>query len=228
MNTLALLQGLRFIDSFFPSGGYAFSSGLEAAVQAGAVRNSAELSCYVEDLLYGGMGTREAVAVKLAHQAAISDKLATALKADCELDAMKLARGSRLASRQMGRQLIRIAAEWNEGKKLLHDYRTSVETNLAPGHFAVALGLTLGTVGWNCEEAVAAFLYHTIVGFVSAAMKLLPIGQREGQHLITGWLPLIDSISHHADARARLSGWSPIQDIYEMRHGRLEQRLFRS
>ena len=32
METLALLHGLRFIDSFFPSGGYAFSSGLEAAV----------------------------------------------------------------------------------------------------------------------------------------------------------------------------------------------------
>jgi urease accessory protein len=37
MNTLALLNGLRFVDSFFPSGGYAFSSGLEAAVQGGAV-----------------------------------------------------------------------------------------------------------------------------------------------------------------------------------------------
>ena len=35
MNTFSLLNGLRFVDSFFPSGGYAFSSGLEAAVQGG-------------------------------------------------------------------------------------------------------------------------------------------------------------------------------------------------
>ena len=40
MDTLSLLNGLRFVDSFFPSGGYAFSSGLEAAVQGGAIRNA--------------------------------------------------------------------------------------------------------------------------------------------------------------------------------------------
>ncbi len=79
MNTRALLQGLRFIDSFFPSGGYAFSSGLEAAVQDGAVRNATELSRYVEDLLRGGVGRREAVAVKLAHRAVTSSRLHTAL-----------------------------------------------------------------------------------------------------------------------------------------------------
>ena len=62
MDALALLQGFRFVDSFFPSGGYAFSSGLEAAVQGGAVKNSDELAVYVEDLLRGGMGRREAVA----------------------------------------------------------------------------------------------------------------------------------------------------------------------
>ena len=51
MNTSSLLKGLRFVDSFFPSGGYAFSSGLEAAVQGGAVRNAEDLSRYVVELL---------------------------------------------------------------------------------------------------------------------------------------------------------------------------------
>ena len=83
----------------------------------------------------------------LAHQATISGKLHTALKADHELDAMKLARGSRLASRQMGRPVLKIAAEQIEGVKILQDYRVSVETELAPSHLPVALGLTLGASG---------------------------------------------------------------------------------
>ena len=51
MDTLGLLHGLRFIDSFFPSGGYAFSSGLEAAVQQGAVRDAEDFREYVEEML---------------------------------------------------------------------------------------------------------------------------------------------------------------------------------
>jgi urease accessory protein len=93
---------------------------------------------------------------------------------------------------------------------------------------AVGLGLTLGACGWNREETVAAFLYQTAVGFVSAAMRLLPIGQHEGQRVLGEWLPLIERISREISTETPLSSWSPIQDIYAMRHGQLEWRLFRS
>ena len=58
-------------------------------------------------------------------------------------------------------------------------------------------------------------------------MRLLPIGQREGQSLIEGWLPLIYRISREVTP-VPLSSWSPVQDIYGMRHGCLEWKLFRS
>ena len=122
MNTLSLLNGLRFVDSFFPSGGYAFSSGLEAAVQGGAVRNAEELSRYVVESLTTGIGEREAVAVGLAHDACISGSLEIALKADRELEAMKLGRESRTASRQMGRQVIRLAENQQARPPLIEDY----------------------------------------------------------------------------------------------------------
>ncbi|HKU53269.1 MAG TPA: urease accessory UreF family protein, partial [Nitrospira sp.] len=79
------------------------------------------------------------------------------------------------------------------------------------------------------EATVAAFLYQTAVGFVSAAMRLSPIGQHEGQRILSEWLPLIDRISRETGSETTMmSSWSPIQDIYSMRHGRLEWRLFRS
>ena len=79
MNTVSLIQGLRFVDSFFPSGGFAFSSGLEAAVKDGALRDGKDLARYVEDLLVHGIGRREAVAVAVAHQAAARRRVASAL-----------------------------------------------------------------------------------------------------------------------------------------------------
>jgi urease accessory protein len=227
MDTFSLLHGLRFIDSFFPSGGYAFSAGLEAAVQGGQVTGASDLSRYVEDLLRNGLAGREAVAVGLAHRAILRKTLGPALAADRELEVMKLGRESRLASRQMGRQVIRIAGEQGS-HSILRSFWLEVEEGRSPGHFPVALGLTLGAAGWSREQAIAAFLYQSAIGLVSAALKLLPVGQRDGQRLLESWLPLIGRLSQHAATRTVLRSWAPVHDIYGMRHRRLTMRLFRS
>lgn len=228
MNTLALIQGLRFVDSFFPSGGFAYSSGLEAAVQGGAVRNAEDLSRYVEDLLRNGMGRREAVAVARAWDAQARGSWREAIAVDWELDSMKIGRESRLASRQMGRQVIRVSAEHIEGCVLLQDFLAAVEAERTPCHLAVSLGLALAASGWSREDAVAAYLYQAATGLISAAIKLLPIGQREGQRLLDRWMPLIAELSGQMQPDTTMTSWSPIQDIYAMRHSRLESRLFRS
>lgn len=228
MDTLILLRGIRFVDSFFPAGGFAYSSGLEAAVQGGAVKDSQNLALYVEDFFQAGMGRREAVAVARAHRALAGSHQPSALEADLELDAMMTGRESRLASRQMGRQVLKGALVEEGASPIIREYLREVETGHAPGHLAVAFGLALGEAGWTREQAVTAFLYQQAVGFVSASLKLLPIGQREGQRLLASWFPLIGRLSRNAAADAAMTAWTPVQDIYAMRHSRLASRLFRS
>jgi urease accessory protein len=228
MKTLTLIRGLRFVDSFFPSGGFAFSWGLEAAVQGGAVRNGADLAGYVEDLLRGSISLRESVALSRAHLAVETGKLSLAFKADEELDAMKIGYESRRGSRQMGRQVMRVAVEQMDEWSMLREFHSAIEDGRTPGHFPVCLGLTLAVCGWSREQTGAAYLYQTTLGFVSAAMKLLPIGQQEGQRLLDQWAPLCAALSRRALPKSGMVSWSPVQDIYTMRHHRLESRLFRS
>ena len=228
MKTASLLKGLRFVDSFFPSGGFAFSSGLEAAVKDGAVTDGKDFERYVEDLLVQGIGRREAAAVAVAHQAATTGQLAEALAVDQALDALKLGRESRLASRQMGRQVLKVAVEQFAAYRPLREFGGAVGKGRTPGHVAVTMGLTLAACGWSRQDAVAAFLYQTAQGMVSAAMKLLPVGQQQGQQLLAGWSPLIAELSRQVTPQTGLDSWSPVQDIYAMRHARLESRLFRS
>ena len=197
-------------------------------MQGGAVRNAEELSRYAVELLTIGIGEREAVAVGLAHEAGVSGVLEIALKADRELEAMKLGLESRTASRQMGRQVIRLAADRQARYPLIDDYRAAVEAKRTPGHLAVSFGLTLAAAGWSKEDTIAAFLYQAATGFVSAAMKLIPLGQRDGQQLLESWIEVIERVSRNAAHRQVLQSWSPIQDICAMRHSRLESRLFRS
>jgi len=228
MNAISLLTGLRFVDSFFPSGSYAFSSGLEAAVQGGQARTVEEFARYVKDLLDGSISRREAVAVARAWEAQAGCAVTAAMDTDHELDSMILCSEIRAASRQMGRQVIRNAAEGRMGAAMLREFCTMVDNELTPGHFPVCIGLTLGVAGWGRADTVAAFLYQTAVSFVSAGMKLLPLGQRDGQRLLNLWTPWIAQVADNIKPDDPLCGWSPVQEIYAMRHARLESRLFRS
>jgi urease accessory protein len=154
--------------------------------------------------------------------------LELALRVDGELDALKTGRESRLASCQMGRQVMKVAAEPIQHNRLLRDYRMAIEEKRSPGHLPVAIGLTLAVCGWSRSDSVAAYLYQAVQGFVSSSMKLLPVGQQEGQQLLSRWTPLIAEISHRVKPQDQLVSWSPVHDIFVMRHARLESRLFRS
>lgn len=228
MDTRLLLQGFRYIDTFFPSGGFAFSSGLETAVQEGHVRTTEDLHRYVVDYYRWGLGTCEAVALAQAYQASFNRDLHGVMQADAAIESMKLCRETRAASRQMGRGLLNHAIDPQDGQGILDEFSTAVDSGRSPGHLAVTFGLIFQRIGWTQEQAIAGFLYQAGVGFVSASYKLLPIGQREGQRLLETWMPLIEELSLTVDARASLMAWTPIQEIHAMRHAQLTSRMFRS
>src|SRR5437867_1417494 len=110
------------------------------------------------------MSRREAVAACVASRAGTTGNQAAAVAVDRELDGMKLGRDGRLASRQMSRQVMKIAAERLDDKVVLRSYLTTMERGKGPGHLPVCPGLTLGACGWKGEEAVAAYLYQTASG----------------------------------------------------------------
>ena len=228
MDTRLLLQGFRYLDTFFPSGGFAFSSGLETAVQEGHVRTTDDLNRYVADFFRRGLGTCEAVALAQAYQASRKRDLDSVIQTDHALEAMKLCRETRAASRQMGRSLLHHAIPPQDNHGIIEEFARAVYSGRSSGHLAVTFGVVFQTIGWDQQHTIAGFLYQTGVGFVSASYKLLPIGQREGQRLLESWVPLIEELSRTVDARMPLMAWTPIQEIYAMRHSQLTSRMFRS
>jgi urease accessory protein len=85
-------------------------------------------------------------------------------------------------------------------------------------------------LGWTREAAALAYLHAAAVVVVGAAMRLLPVGQLEGQRVLSSVRPLITRLARaaaHATADD-LWGFTPGIDAASMRHARLEARLFRS
>ena len=224
-----LLSLLHFADSALPTGGYAHSFGLERYCQAGLVRDRHGLERFLLTHLEGATGPCDATAAAGALRALARGDIAACHRLDEELEAMKVVREFREGSRQMGRQTLRVAAALT-GDGRLAAYLEAVEARRAPGHHAVAFGMTAGVLGWEAGAAATALLYSTTALLVAAALRLLPIGQLEGQSVLWSLHPVIERVAREAAERAPGDLWSftPGQDIQGMLHERMDARLFRS
>ena len=224
-----LLSVLHFADTAFPTGGYAHSLGLESYCQAGLVTDRAGLSAFLEAHLEGAAGPCDATAMVAALRASGAGDLERCAELDATLEAMKPVRELRLASRQMGRQTLRVAALLTEDAHL-GTYLEGVNADRAPGHHAVAFGMAGGVLGWRPEETATAFLYSTTALLVGAALRLMPMGQTQGQRILWRIHPVITRVAREAAARDPAEMWSfaPGLDVQGMLHARLDMRLFRS
>jgi urease accessory protein len=177
----------------------------------------------------GNAGPCAATAAAGARRAIARDDAAACHELDAELEAMKVVREFREGSRQMGRQTLRVAAALTREARLA-GYLDEVDARRAPGHHAVAFGMTAGVLGWEPVAAATAFLYSTTALLVGAALRLLPMGQLEGQRVLWSLHPVIDRVAREAAERAPGDLWSftPGQDVQGMLHERMDARLFRS
>jgi urease accessory protein len=224
-----LLSLLHFADSALPTGGYAHSFGLERACQAGLVRDRHGLERFLLTHIEGAAGPCDATAAAGTLRAIARDDVPACHALDAELEAMKVVREFREGSRQMGRQTLRVAAALT-GEGRLAAYLAEVDARRAPGHHAVAFGMTAGVLGWEPVAAATAFLYSTTALLVGAALRLLPMGQLEGQSVLWSLHEVIERVAREAAERAPDDLWSftPGQDIQGMLHERMDARLFRS
>ena len=114
MNGEAFLSLLQFSDGLFPAGSYAHSFGLETYAADGTIRDAEGVERFLLSYLEGSVAPTDAVAALASRKAAVLSKRAASVEEcaviDHRLDAMKSASELRDASRQMGRQVLRIAA----------------------------------------------------------------------------------------------------------------------
>jgi len=227
--TEAWLAALQFADGLFPAGGFAHSLGLETYVQDGVVRDRAELEAFVAALLDGSAGPTDAVAVVAAVRLAAAGDVAAWLELDARLEAMKPVPESREASRQMGRQTLRVAAALGPDR-VLAELARAVAEGLASGHHATVFGAALGRAGVEPEVAAAAYLHSTVTLLVGAGLRLMALGQLDGQRVVAAMRPRIARLAAAAAAASPADMWSfnPGLELAGIRHATLDTRLFRS
>jgi len=215
----ALLTLLQFADGLFPAGGFAHSFGLETYVQDGRVRDRHDLEMFVAAHLEGSAGPADAAAAAIAVTLARRDDPAAWIMLDARLDAMKTVPEFRVASRQMGRQTLRIAAGIGGDSFLAHLAR-AVDDGRASAHHATVFGAAVGRGGADPERAA----------LVGAGLRLIALGQLDGQRVLAAMRGPIERLATAAALATVDDLWSfnPAIEIAGIRHAALDMRLFRS
>lgn len=229
---LRFLTALQLADSFFPSGMYAHSQGLESMVSRGWVKGPDEVEEYVRNLLVWSVLPADGVALLNAHAAAHDGELATLADIDWHLHAMKLPRELRTASCHAGRRIL------DESASLLVDgaastvsaFRGLVADGDAPGTGAVALAVVADAAGIDAESALLMFCHSFAVGALGAAQRLLPLTHTQAQLILRRTHEPIAAKASELQTRhwRDMTSFAPQTDIAAMLHEHDELRMFAS
>lgn len=223
---LALLQ---LCDTALPTGAYVFSGGLETYTQQGLMPAVSTLQDWLEAVLHHTVHGGHLLPVALAHRATAGGDWAQLERLDQHLTAMKHARELREASARTGQGLLRLAVHVWPGPAVerLHGL---CQRHQVAGHQALVLGVIGCQLGYEERTIVEAAGYQWLSSMVSAASRLLPIGQLAGQQILTALLPHLPAIADHIHRQGwdDLSSAAPDFDIRAMQHEILYSRLFQS
>lgn len=222
MNQLLLWQ---LVDSAFPTGGFAHSGGLEAAVQLGEVSGPAELARFAAETV------RNAAAFALPYLSAAHAAPEELAALDHRLDAYTPSHVARRASRAQGEAFLRAAAAAFGGDvAAVADLGRLARREKLPCHLAPVEGAVLSLLGVSLAEARRVFLFVQLRGIMSAAVRLGLLGPLEAQAIQAGIAPAVEAAAD-ASAGAALEDaaqTTPLLDLFQGHQDRLYSRLFRS
>ena len=221
------LELLHLCDSLFPVGAFAYSDGLESATSTSAISSGEDLRAWIDVVLDETIGRAEGPAAWRAWQAVRNGDYDAVAGLDEEITALKPAASARQSSRAMGLRLITTWQTLHPDPRLAH-LLAHVKSPALPIAFAAACACS----GVEQRESVEAFAYTRLAATISAAMRLMPIGQTDAHTLLARTLArvphVIDAIASRDGVDAEPESFTPAMDIAAMSQQYLHSRLFRS
>lgn len=215
---------LHLSDPALPVGAYTHSNGLETYVQQGIVHDAATAAGYIRNMLAHNIMYNDGFFALQGYLAAQAGDLAWLLSLDEECTALKAPMEMRQASQKLGVRLLKLMQP-------LTDHAFGKEyARQGGGHYCLVYGVYACLLGIPLQEAITAFYYNAATGMVTNCVKLVPLGQQQGQEILFGLLQELPALVSRTQQVPRvLAGrCSPAFDISCMQHERLYSRLYMS
>lgn len=219
-----LFRLLAWTSPAYPVGGFSYSHGIEMAVEEGRITDAHALTAYITTVLMRGAGHVDGVMLAAAHAAAHDDATLDAIAE--EAFAWRGTAEHALEATQQGGSFASVTATvWPDAR--FAGFATRQRGRLT---HAVAFGAASGLAGMALRPTLLAYLHGFAANLVSAGVRLVPLGQTDGQRVTAALGPVLVAAAHASEAtpRGELATSAPLLDILSMRHETQYTRLFRS
>ena len=222
----ALLELMQLASPALPVGGFSYSEGLEAAVEAGLVRDEAQAGNWLVDQLQLSLGRADLAVLAQALPAWQAHDLARIAELNDWVGQTRESAELRQQTQQMGRSL----AEWLKNRAT-PDARVAQLAALRPAPtWPVAFALAAAQSGAPARDVLLAFGFGWAENMVQAAMRSVPLGQSAAQRMLAR---LIDALPDAVQRAAALGdderqAFTPMLAILSAQHETQYSRLFRS
>jgi urease accessory protein len=221
----ALYRLLTWLSPAYPVGAFAYSHGLEYAVEGGLVRDAEAVMRYVATVLGVGAGRSDAALFVAAYHAgaggdgaaiAALAELAAAWRSTSETALEAAAQGSAFLSVTRG--------AWP------HPLLDALANLPGPTSLPVVVAVAAAAHRVPLPEVLLGYLHAAAVNLVSAGVRLVPLGQSDGQRILAALEPDVCAARDAALTASLddLGTAAPIIDLCSMRHQTQYTRLFRS
>ena len=225
----ALCRLLTWLSPAFPVGGFSYSHGLEAAVEAGFVRSADDLADWLTTVLTAGGGRVDAILLAEAWRAERAGDAGRAEAVAALADACRSTKELAIESRAQGKAFLdAVIAAWPD--PAFSRYRALLARIDRPPAYATAVGVAAAAATIPLDSVLVAWLQAFTANGVSAGIKLIPLGQRAGIAVLARLEPVILATAHEAGRQslAALATSTWMADWASATHETQYTRLFRS
>lgn len=218
---------LQMSDSFFPTGLYATSNGLEALSKVKKLK-SKDISQFISVYLKQVIGPSDCTALGNAYESCKKRDLAALLNTDESLYFMRLIEETRSASVRSGNQLLKCVSSFVKHKKMLKDFQNAISTGNATGIYPVSFGVAAWSLDIPKNKAGLILLYGFTVSVIGAALRLGILQHFDGQEIIHELRPVILESVLKNIGRPISNMWqfAPGLDILQMKHEMMSSKMF--
>ncbi len=210
----ALLTLAQWLSPGFPVGAFSYSHGLEAAHHAGDVTDAAGLESWLTAILSHGAGRNDAIFLAEAYRAQTAEDVE-------RIDAL---------ARAMAPSQERLLETRAQGQAFADTVRAVWKVDQPPRCYPVAVGEAAAALQLPLPDTIQLFLHSFAANIASAGVRLIPVGQTEGQRILARLAPLCVTLARKAQDAGLdgLGGSAVLADIRSMQHETQYTRLYRS
>lgn len=209
-----ILTLAQWFSPAFPIGAFSFSHGLESLVETGEIRSAEDVESWLNSVLSYGAGRNDVILMAASFRASSQDEIK-------EIDAL---------ARALSPSKERLLETEVQGEAFIRTINEVWGSDLPALCYPVAIGASARTCGMPLRETACMYLHALTSSLVSAAIRVVPLGQTEGQSIVRRLALLCDELgTGYIDESLEAIGSSSfIGDIASMTHEDQYSRMFRS